>query len=169
VDGFLFEGASLATARLAVRNLSNNLLTIDGARSFLIAGAGEVRSLATLVGGDFSMALLPGKGTADTMDVLAPLAAGDQLKLHLVWTLGAIVSSATWVWDILDSSAIEAAPAARTPPTAPAAAAPAAHLSASTAAASHDAGDDFIIGLIGVALVLAVLGLVVWGFWSLTQ
>jgi hypothetical protein len=166
VDNFTFEGNVLATMRLTVGNDSTNLLTIDAGRSSFITPAGEALPLSVIVGSDFATTLLPGEDTSDTIDVLATLQSGDQLKVALVWTLGALVGSATWVWETADAAAetpaqqLTVAPGRASQPTA----APAA---ASQPAAAEDAGGDFLVGVVGLALGLALLGLLVWGLWSL--
>lgn len=169
VSGFVFEGASLATAGLAVRNASTNLLTIDGARSTVIVGAGDARLLGTLLGSGFVTTLLPGAQTSDTIDILAPVELGDQLKLHLVWTLGAIVNSATWVWEIVDPSALAApvtpqpAPPGATKPAQPGSPAP------DATPTPTDAGSDVLLGLLGLLAGLALVGLIALGIWALTR
>ncbi len=173
VSGFVFEGASLATTDLVVRNASTNLLTMDLARSTVLVGAGDARPLGTLLGSGFVAALLPGAQTSDTLDILAPVELGDQLTLHLVWTLGAIVNSATWVWEIVDPSA-PAAPV--TPqPTPPGATKPAQPVPTQPAPAepgspaTDDAGSDVFLGLLGLLAGLALVGLIAWGIWALTR
>lgn len=178
LSSFVFEGSSLATADLAVRNASTNLLTIDGARSTVIVGAGDARPLGALLGSGFVTALLPGAQTSDTLDILAPVELGAQLKLHLVWTLGAIVNSATWVWEIVDPSAPAApvtpqpAPAKPVPaepvPTQPAPAEPGSP-APDAAPATDNAGSDVLLGLLGLLAGLALVGLIALGIWALTQ
>jgi hypothetical protein len=169
VDGFLFEGGSLATARLALKNASTNLLTIDGARSTLAAAGGEARPLGTLLGTEFVTSLLPGAQTSDTLDILAPVQAGDRLTLHLVWTLGAIVSSATWVWEIADTSASAAPVAPQATPAEPARSSQPAAPTTAPVTAADNGGSDTLLGLIGLMAGLALIGLVAWGIWALTR
>jgi hypothetical protein len=173
VSGFVFEGASLATADLVVRNTSTNLLTIDVARSTVIVGAGDARPLGTLLGSGFVAALLPGAQTSDTLDILAPVELGDQLTLHLVWTLGAIVNSATWVWEIVDPAAPAAPVTPQPPPSRPVPAKPVPTQPAPAAPdatpATDSAGSGVLLGLLGLLAGLALVGLIAWGIWALTQ
>jgi hypothetical protein len=152
--------------RLFVGNDSTNVLTIDAARSSFIPPAGEPLPLSAIVGREFAITLLPGENTSDTIDVLVTLQSGDQLKIALVWTLGAVVGSGTWVWETADAAAdvpaqqLAVEPGRTSQPTA----APAA---ASPPAAAENAGSDFLVGVVGLALGVALLGLLVWGLWSL--
>jgi hypothetical protein len=165
-DNFTFEGNVLTTMRLTVGNDSTNLLTIDATRSSFTTPVGEAVPLSVIVGRDFATTLLPGENTSDAIDVLATLQSGDQLKVALVWTLGALVGSATWVWETSDAAAetpaqqLTVAPGGDSQPTATPAA-------ASQPATAEDAGGDFLVGVVGLALGLALLGLLVWGLWSL--
>lgn len=169
MSDFVFEGSSLATARFAVKNASTNLLSIDSARSSLTVSDGEARPLGALLGTEFVRSLLPGVQTSDTLDILTPVQVGDQMKLHLVWTLGAIVDSATWVWQIADPSAPPApvAPPAAPPTTVkPAPPAPAPTTPTTTEA---PVAADSLLGLIALVAGLAIVGLLAWGIWALTR
>jgi hypothetical protein len=158
----IWEGNVLTSMRLAVANDSTNVLTIDPARSFIVSTDGEPQPLAALVRADFAKPLLPGEETSDEIDLLDAFQHGDRFKVSLVWTLGAIVDAAVWVWEVTDVAG-EASPQ-KTPPT-PGEISPA---TASSSAADGASGNVFL-GVVAIVLGVALVGLLVWGLWSLLQ
>jgi hypothetical protein len=155
-DYVTFDGSVLGTIDLTVENASTNLLTIDATRSTFTTPDGEARQLSTVVGSDFTMALLPGESASGAISAHVAVQSGDQLKLSLVWTLGAVVGTATWTWEIAD-----AAPTGPQPNAVPAA--------SSEPTVSEGAGGVNVVGVIGLALGVLLVALLGWGLWSLVS
>ncbi len=171
IDEFAFEGNALTSLRLTVANESANLLTIDTARSSFVSPDGEVRPLMAFLGSDFRAILLPGESTSGVLDALGVVQVGDEFRLGIVWTLGALVEAGAWTWRIVDASVPQvaalpdSAAGAETPSGADATAgsdAPDAGVSADV-----DGNGDYVLGLAGLALGLVLVALLGWGLWSL--
>jgi hypothetical protein len=88
--------------------------------------------------------------------------SGDRLKVFLAWTLGAVVGSGTWAWEIAEGAAPAPKPTDAPAPTSAAA-------SATPTTVSESTGSDYVIGLVGVAVGLVLLALLGWGLWSLVS
>jgi len=162
-SALVWEGNVLSSMHLVIGNDSTNVLTIDLARSSFVPPDGEPHPLTTYVSADFAATLLPGEGTSDEIDLLEAFEIGDQLKLYLVWTLGADVDSAVWVWGV---AAPVAEPAPQKTSAAPAKTAQAPTANPPQPAADGGAVSDFLIGLAVVAVGLVVLGVLVWILWA---
>jgi hypothetical protein len=163
LDSVTVDQNALSTISLSVRNESTNLLTLDGLRSSIVIPDGSAYPLSAFTQSNLGAAILPGGSASGTFGVLAPLQAGDRLKLPLSWTLGAVVGSGTWTWEIAEAvaPASELATAAGTTP-APAAATPVQTIAEGT-------GSDYTIGLVGLGVGLVLLALLGWGLWSLVS
>jgi hypothetical protein len=148
--------------QLTVKNHSTVLLIVDGTRSSFTTPDGQLHQLSAGISGDFTAPLLPGGAVSGVLSGLGALQAGNQLKVRLVWTLGAVVGSATWVWEM------EGAPAT-TPETPSQAASPPTQGNAevSQPATTGSAGSDYLIGLTAIVAGLVLLVVLGWGLWSL--
>jgi hypothetical protein len=162
LDSVTVDGSALSTIGLSVRNDSTNLLAIDVSRSALLLPDGTAYPLSAFVKSDFGATLLPGNSASGTIGVAAPVRSGDRVKLFLAWTLGALVGSGTWAWEVAEAAASAPQPAVAPAPT-PAAA------SATQPPVSESTSSDYVIGLVGVALGLVLLALLGWGLWSLVS
>ncbi len=152
------------TARLIVTNHSTVLLSVDGARSSFITPDGQVHQLSSRVSNDFTNPLLPGESASGTLGGLGALESGSRLEVRLVWTLGAVVGSATWAWKMEDAST-PVAP--QTPAPVPSSTSTPAQAGTSQAGATESANSDSLIGLVAIAAGLVILALLGWGLWSL--
>jgi len=163
LDSVTADESALSTIGLSVRNDSTNLLTLDVARSALLLPDGNAYPLSAFAGGDFGTALLPGGFASGTIGVAAPLQTGSRLELFLAWTLGAVVESGTWMWEVVEAAPASGPAAATTaaPARAPAAAA------ATQPTAAEDTSSDYVIGVVGLALGVLLVVLLGWGLWSL--
>ena len=150
------------TAQLTVKNHSTVLLAVDGTRSSFITPDGQIHQLSSSLSKDFTAPLLPGESASGTLGNLGALQNGSQLKVRLVWTLGAVVGSATWVWQMEDASTADLV---ETPAPTPAPVPTPAGTSQSSS--TESANSDYVIGLIAVVAGLVVLALLGWGLWSL--
>jgi hypothetical protein len=162
VDSMAFDGNVLSTIGLSVRNDSTNLLALDVARSALLLPDGKAYPLVAFAKSDFGATLLPGNSASGTIGVSAPVQSGDRLELFLAWTLGAVVGSGTWTWEIAEAAAPASGPTAA-PATTPAV------VSATQTTTPEGTGSDYVIGLVGLALGLVLLALLGWGVWSLVS
>ena len=153
------------TAELTVQNHSTVLLTVDGTRSSFITPDGQIHQLSSGISSDFTTPLLPEGSASGTLGNLGALQSGSRLEVRLVWTLGAVVGSATWVWQMEDASAAPQTSSATSTPTTLAPATAQTGTSPSGPAAGADS--DYVIGLVAVVAGLVVLALLGWGLWSL--
>ncbi len=169
INDVVWEGTVLASLRLDVTNESTNVLLIDLARSSIAPAGAEVRPLAVFVGPEFVTTLMPTQVASGQIDLLQGFEIGAQLRLYLRWTLGAVVESASWIWEIAESTSVssEPAPAATVtsaPPLAPAEPAETAAQPATQPA--DDSQANFFIGLAALVVVAAALGLLAWWLWG---
>ncbi len=162
MDSVTVDGDGLSTIGLSVRNDSTNLLALDVARSSLLFPGGNAYPLSAFAQSGFGATLLPGNSASGTIGVSVPLLAGDRVELFLAWTLGAVVGSGTWTWEIAEAAAPASGPTAA-PATTPAA------ISAAQTAPPEGTGNDYVTGLVGLALGLVLLALLGWGLWSLVS
>lgn len=164
-DTDLLDGSVVASVHLTVRNTSTNVLRIDLARSSFRSPDGSVYPLSAVVGGDFSVAMLPGESVTGTIAALDPAAVGDRWAVVLVWVLGANVDTATWVWEMADVViATSSAPATTVEDPA---AEPAADSPTATATPVDTSRADLWIGILALVVGLSLLALLAWGVWHL--
>jgi hypothetical protein len=162
LDSVTTDESAVSTISLSVRNDSTNVLALDITRSALLLADGTAYPLAAFAKSDLATALMPGNVASGTLGLSTSLQSGDQLKLFLAWTLGAVVGSGTWTWGIAEAAAAAPQPAAVRAPTP-------ARASATQPTVSESASSDYVIGLVGVALGLVLLALLGWGLWSLVS
>jgi hypothetical protein len=168
LDSVTVDENALSTIVLSVRNESTNLLTLDGTRSSFVIPDGTAYPLSAFTQSNLGTAILPGGFASGTIGVLFPLQVGHRLKVSLAWTLGALVGSGTWTWEIATAAAPSSEPAAAVSTASPTPSTPAPAATSSAPTTAHEGGgSDYIIGLAAVALGLVLLALIAWGLWSL--